>query len=235
MTALTDTDGLALLDAATARPQPLLMTTRIDLPRIRAQAGTLPPLWHTLAGPAPRPAASTNAIVEGGSALQQQLAALPPAERERMLTGLVREHAAAVLGHPGPDAVEPGRAFTDLGFDSLTAVELRNRLATATGLHLPATLIFDYPTPTTLATYLRVTVLDEETGSTVVLKELDKLESALAAIAGDDDNRSRLITRLEAVLHDFRAGTPDNVAALQEIDQATDDQIFDLIDRELGT
>jgi polyketide synthase 12 len=75
----------------------------------------------------------------------------------------------------------------------------------------------------------------EETSSTVILKELDKLESALTAITGDDDNRSRVITRLEAVLQDFRAGTTGNVAALHEIDEATDDQIFDLIDKELGT
>jgi mycoketide-CoA synthase len=234
MTALTDADGLALLDAAAARPQPLLMAARLDLPRIRAQAGTLP-LWNALAGPARRPDATPSRIIETGSELQHQLTALTPAEQDRALTGMVREHAAAVLGHPGSDAVEPGRAFTDLGFDSLTAVELRNRLTTATGMQLPATLTFDYPTPTVLAAYLRTTMLDEETGSTVVLRELDKLESALAAIAGDDDNRSRLITRIEALLQDFRVGTPDNVAALHEIDEATDDQIFDLIDKELGT
>jgi NADPH:quinone reductase-like Zn-dependent oxidoreductase/thioesterase domain-containing protein/short-subunit dehydrogenase/acyl carrier protein len=160
MAALTPAQGLALLDAATATPRPLLLAARIDIGRLRAQAarGTaLPPLWQGLAGaPARRPAAA--AAGAGAAALPSQLAGLPPAEQDRVLTGLVREHAAAVLGHPGPAAVEPGRAFTELGFDSLTAVELRNRLSTVTALTLPATLIFDYPTPATLARHLQTQI-----------------------------------------------------------------------------
>ncbi|WP_326564150.1 type I polyketide synthase [Micromonospora peucetia] len=89
----------------------------------------------------------------GGAAdgLREHLLTLPRNEQVRHLVELVRAHASAVLGHPGTDRVKPGRAFKELGFDSLTAVELRNRLTAATGLSLPATLVFDYPNPAVLA------------------------------------------------------------------------------------
>jgi acyl carrier protein len=235
MTALTSGEGLALLDAAAARPQPLLMAARLDLARIRAQAGTLPPLWRALAGPGSRPDAGVAAS-GGGSGLQHQLAALPAAEQDRVLTSLVREHAAAVLGHPGPDAVEPGRAFTDLGFDSLTAVELRNRLTTATGLQLPATLTFDYPTPTAIAVYLRTTMLDEETGSTAILKELDRLGSLLSEITPDDTSYELIGDHLKGFLSKWGnvGDKPESQAVAQKIKSATDDEIFEFINKKLG-
>ena len=152
ITPLDTPTALALLDTALARPEPVLAPARFSRAALRAQhdTGLLPPLLTGLlpaASPA-RPPAGT------ASGLAHDLAALDPAGRQRALLALVRTHTATVLGHPTPDTITADRGFQDLGIDSLTAVELRNRLAAATTLTLPATLIFDHPTPATLATHL---------------------------------------------------------------------------------
>ncbi|WP_308216400.1 SDR family NAD(P)-dependent oxidoreductase, partial [Prauserella aidingensis] len=137
--ALTDADALALLSAAVRTDAPVLLPLDLDLAAVRA-AGEVPPLLRSLV-PAPRKKAATP---------DTPTSELGPAAAVE----LVRATTAAVLGHDGASAVDPERAFADLGFDSLTAVELRNRLATATGLRLPATLVFDHPTPQALAAHI---------------------------------------------------------------------------------
>ncbi|UOX89593.1 SDR family NAD(P)-dependent oxidoreductase [Amycolatopsis sp. FBCC-B4732] len=149
MTGLSDADGLALFAAAIARGETLAIPARLDL---SASNGPVPPLLRGLVR-ATRRAATTTASSDGG--LTSRLQTLPAAERDRRLLELVRDHVAAVLGHDTADEIEPGRSFAELGFDSLTAVELRNRLGAATGLRLPATLVFDHPAPAALVALLR--------------------------------------------------------------------------------
>ncbi|MFF0558997.1 SDR family NAD(P)-dependent oxidoreductase, partial [Streptomyces sp. NPDC004266] len=149
--------GLALFDEALTTDEPLLVPLRLDPPalRARAEAGTLPPLLRGLVRPRTRRAAAGRPAPAGAGSLAERLAAVDPAERDRQLLALVRAEAAAVLGHGAGDTLAPERAFKDVGFDSLTAVELRNRLNAATGLRLPSSLVFDHPTPAALAAHLR--------------------------------------------------------------------------------
>ncbi|MEV6932310.1 beta-ketoacyl synthase N-terminal-like domain-containing protein [Dactylosporangium sp. NPDC051485] len=153
--------GLALLDAAPAADAALLMAVPVDTTGLRRLAlqGELPALARGLVRQAPRRAANDTAA--DGRALADRLAALGPADREREVTDLVRGHAAAVLVHASADAVDAHRPFKDLGFDSLTAVELRNRLGAATGVRLSATAVFDHPTPAELARHLLVALVGE--------------------------------------------------------------------------
>jgi acyl transferase domain-containing protein len=146
---LSAEQGLALFDAALAAGEALAVPAQLDLGllRSRARKGTLPPLFRGLIRvPAGR--------AEERSSLPPRLAAAPEGEREAIALEVVRGHVAAVLGHDSAAEVEPGKAFKDLGFDSLAAVELRNRLAADSGLALTASLAFDYPSPAAVARYL---------------------------------------------------------------------------------
>ncbi len=150
MGAISSEDGLKLFDAALDAGEAFTFAAPLSLATLRArsQDGVLPALFGGLVH-VPRRRAS----VSDGS-LARRLAVTPEVEREAVVLGLLRSHAAAVLGHASPDAVAVERSFKDLGFDSLAAVELRNRLNVATGLRLPVTLVFDHPTPVALVGYL---------------------------------------------------------------------------------
>ncbi|MEW1640333.1 type I polyketide synthase, partial [Streptomyces sp. NPDC093801] len=153
---LTADEGLHLLDTARTLDHAALAPVRLDLPALRARAtGPVPALLRGLVRTPGRRTAQSAAPGPGGlSAELSRLAALPPAERRDTVLTLVRNQVASVLGHATPEAIDPGRAFRELGFDSLAAMELRNRLAAATGVRLPATVVFDHPTPAALAAHL---------------------------------------------------------------------------------
>ncbi|MEU2510919.1 SDR family NAD(P)-dependent oxidoreductase [Streptomyces syringium] len=150
---LPTADALAALDAALASDEPVLAPIRLDAAALRAQGEAVPaPLRDLLGAPARRTATPGGPVAD--SELAGRLAGKSGADRRRILLDLVVGHTAAVLGHTSPDVVDPDRAFKDAGFGSLSAVELRNRLAGATGLRLPATLVFSHPSPAALTRHL---------------------------------------------------------------------------------
>ncbi|MCC3770770.1 type I polyketide synthase, partial [Streptomyces sp. UNOC14_S4] len=154
--ALETDHALALYAAARTADRPSVLPARLDLAALR-DAGHLPALLRDLVRPRPRRAA-TGPDPDAAS-FAQRLARLPEDRRRQTLSALVRQETAAVLGHATPDAIGRERPFKALGFDSLTAVELRNRLAAATGLRLPVTLVFDHPTPDALAAHIGAELL----------------------------------------------------------------------------
>ncbi|MFF7977437.1 SDR family NAD(P)-dependent oxidoreductase, partial [Streptomyces sp. NPDC007905] len=152
LAAIPSADGLRMFDAALATDRAAVAPIRLDTSAFRdGQGQPVPPVLRGLVRGAPVRRAARTA--PKGS-LGQRLAGLAEAEREQVVLDLVRTEVAAVLGHAGAQSVGADDSFKDIGFDSLTAVELRNRLNSAVGMRLPATLIFDYPNPLTLARFL---------------------------------------------------------------------------------
>ncbi len=147
--ALASVAGLELFDAALARDEALLAPVEFDRAALaaRARAGSLPAVLRGLVR------APTHPPAQSGD-LATRLAGCEESEREEIVLGLVRPHVAATLGHDSAGSIPPGRSFKDLGFDSLAAVELRNRLGAATGLRLPATVVFDHPSSEALARFI---------------------------------------------------------------------------------
>jgi polyketide synthase 12 len=231
MRPLTSPDGMALLDAAATAPAAHLVPTRLDLAALRRQGADAPPL---LSGIARTASARRTAGRDTATASQAaRLAELPPDQRDQALRDLVQAHTAHVLGLTAATTIEPTRTFRDLGFDSLTAVELRNRLNTATGLHLQASLVFDYPTTEALVGYLGSKTAGQATDKHPVLGELDKLEAALAGVAADSGERAKIMARLQGIVVDFKTGSRDNADTYRELAVSTDDEIFRFIDEEL--
>jgi NAD(P)-dependent dehydrogenase (short-subunit alcohol dehydrogenase family) len=181
-------------------------------------------------------ALATPAAGGAASPLSARLAGAGAAERDRIVLEVVCRQVAGTLGHPSPNGIDPERAFQELGFDSLTAVDLRNRLSAATGMALPTTLAFDHPTPAVLAAHLRATVegpegaRDDSLGGTAeerALASIGELESILPGLNGDDALREQLGHRLRTLLTAC-------VPAGGDLADASADELFDLIRDEFG-
>src|SRR5271166_2033710 len=167
--AMSAVEAMQLLDTAMVVDEPFLLPARIDTTALRAKydAGTLPPMFVDLINArARRQVDDSLAAAKSKSALLQRLEGLPEDEQHAVLLDLVRSHIATVLGSSTPEAIDPDKAFQELGFDSLTAVEMRNRLKAATGLALSPTLIFDYPNSAALAGYFRQELVGTSTEAT---------------------------------------------------------------------
>ncbi|MEV0375934.1 SDR family NAD(P)-dependent oxidoreductase, partial [Streptomyces sp. NPDC050636] len=234
-TPLTVEQGLALFDAATATDGAHLVPIGPVATGARDR-GSVPPVLRGLVKGARRTAASSTGGADAAQALGHRLREARAEERTRLMTDLVRTEAAAVLGHASAKAIDARREFNELGFDSLTAVELRNRLSTATGLRLSATLVFDYPNPTALADHLVSQLVDEAATGPALLAELERLDSALAAGEPDARTRAAVAGRLSQILDNWRGAQAeeDDAEVAERLEAASTDEVFAFIDNELG-
>ncbi|WP_239085287.1 type I polyketide synthase [Streptomyces halstedii] len=203
--AIGSEEGLALFDAALTLDEPLLVPVKIDLGRLRTAARTAPVpalLSALVPGSVRRPASGADAAE--ADSLRRRLTGLTPEERVADLLDLVRSRGADILGHGGAGTIDPDQPFKDLGFDSLTSVELRNRLSAATGRRLPATLVFDHPTPAAVAGYLAGRLVPDGPGGPAAagkdagtpVREDHEISSLLAAIPPAALRRAGLLDAL---------------------------------------
>ncbi|WP_410639157.1 SDR family NAD(P)-dependent oxidoreductase [Amycolatopsis sp. lyj-346] len=227
MRRFTPEEGLALFDTALGSPAAMVVPVGLDLAVLRGHI--VPPVLGDLV---PKTRRTARIDADGVRSFVPQLGELAPDARSRELLNLVRELAASVLGHGSPAAIDPDTGFTEIGFDSLTVVELRNRLGYATGLTLPATVLFDHPNPRVLSAHL-VSLLSPEPvdPSSRVLDELDRFEQLVADPALTPEAAGFVTTRLRSLLDRLGGDT----GFLESLDTASDGELFRLIDSELGT
>ncbi|WP_171169698.1 type I polyketide synthase, partial [Streptomyces sp. I05A-00742] len=229
--------GLQTFDGHNQAHRALQLAAAFNLKQLPAQ-----PIWSRLATVRPTAAAEQ----QGGPDLAQQLAGLTPVQREQHLLAMVREQMAVILTLDSPDAVEPNRGFLEQGLDSLTAVELRNRLLTITGIRLPATMVFDHPTPSALAHFIagrlgpgdggEASPADAVRAATErILSELDRIASMVASVPLADIAETKIPARLHALLSGL---TPedadgDGSSVTSRLDSASAEELFKFIDSEL--
>ncbi|MER0241288.1 SDR family NAD(P)-dependent oxidoreductase [Streptomyces sp. HSW2009] len=235
---LTVEQGLALLDAALDAPQPLLVPAAFQLARFRADHDEAPFLLRELVGtpvrrsnsnPHRRQDATPAAPTESWS---HQFARLPEQQQAALVGELVRETVAAVLGHTDSGAVDPDSSFTEIGFDSLAGVELRNRLHIATDVRLPSTATFEHPTPAALASHLLRALAGTGNGSSDrVTDRLAQLRPVIESAATDVDECERITAQLRELLAAARTAAMEAAFAQVGSESITDDELFALFEQ----
>jgi acyl transferase domain-containing protein/acyl carrier protein len=223
--------AFVLLDKILTSRNPFVLAAPLDLKELRRQAriGFMPAIYKKLIQP----------VSDERETLGSRLARIPPTEHRAIVLRLVQKHILAVLGGHDDRTIAPNRTFKDLGFESLTAVELRNRLNTATGLELPATLVFDYPTPADLCHYLERLAADNNSPANALFAELAKIEGLLSSQirhgkAGPEiSKRVQLFARrLETLVANHHGQRKRPLAVTLE--SASDSELFDAVDKELA-
>jgi acyl carrier protein len=238
--------GLALFDAAFDAADPLLLPVRLDRSALAALAAAdeLPGLLRGLVrSSAPRRTVSAaRQVAESADSAgpAARLVGLGRAEQQATVLELVCGHVATVLGHTSADAIDPQRPFTDAGFDSLTAVELRNRLNAATGSRLPASAVFDFPTPAALADRLLAELAPEPVASAdSALEHISRLTAMLRELDPGELADLQIPARLQELAATYVPATPDEekppdgAAVADRLAEASDDEIFAFIDEQL--
>jgi polyketide synthase 7 len=242
---LSTPQALQLFDDAMLADRPVMVAARLDPAALADHGAALPPLLsHLVARPTRRVIDETDTTAALMTSLVARLHGLSAEQRHRELVDLVRSNAATVLGRRDVADINPGTIFQDLGFDSLTAVELRNRLKNATGLTLSPTLIFDYPTPTALAEHLDPRLAVPTTGADQpnLMARFNDITRELQALLNQPhwqpEDKTHLATRMQTLLttlnvqlDPYDSGNPDD----EDIHNATESQLFAILDEELGS
>jgi polyketide synthase 7 len=237
--------ALRLFDTAMLTDRPVLVAARLDPAALADHSAALPPLLSQLVNrPTRRVIDETDATVASMTSLVTRLHGLSDEQRHSELVGLVCSNAGTVLGRTNAADINAGSVFQDLGFDSLTAVELRNRLKTATGLNLSPTLIFDYPTPIVLAEHLDSRLVVATTGAdqqNLMARFNDitrELQTLLNQPEWKSEDKPHLTTRIQTLLTTVSARLdPDDPRDPEDedLDAATESQLFAILDEELGS
>ncbi|MEU9640323.1 beta-ketoacyl reductase, partial [Streptomyces tendae] len=233
---LGSAEGMRLFDAALRMPTALAVPIKLDLRALRAEGAAGSAMQPLLRGLLNLRRKTSRAASDDNGRLAAKLAGLAPQEQEALLLDLVRTQVAIVLGHTRAATVGAEKAFKDAGFDSLTSIQLRNRLREATGLNLTPTVVYDYPTPLTLARHLHGEVETTDDALSLVNSKIEHLESLITGLDYNEAKKAGVMLRLQRLLAKFDAlgEQAENFTVADQLESASADEVLDFINDELG-